>query len=88
MYVKVHKKANKWYRNDTGALVGTEISSHSNLYKKLLMQTSHTIFIQNGYNRIITVYFGYFDKYGKFRSLKRTDTCKDKLIDTYVFVLN
>lgn len=88
MYVKVHKKANQWYRNDTGALVGTEISPYSNLYKNLLSRTSHKIFIQNGYNKIITVYIGYFDEYGKFRSLKRTDTISDKKIDTYIFVLD
>lgn len=86
MYVKVHKNGNRWFRNDTGALVGTEISPQHSYYESISSILGPNIFVINAQNRVVTIFRGYFDQFGKFRRVNQKDYSKQSY-DFYVFVL-
>ncbi len=85
MYVKVHKKGNQWFRNDNGALVGTEISRKTSYYKTLSERIGNQIIIKNTSNEIKLVYYGYFYN-NKFIRLQDSEKSSDKTYGFYVFV--
>ena len=86
MYVKVHKKGNQWFRNDNGALVGTEIPENTSYYKKLIQRIGKSaIIIKNTHNDVKMIYYGYFYN-NKFTRLQNSEKCSDKTCDSYVFV--
>ena len=89
MYVKVHKSGNKWFRDDNGALVGTEIQKESEVYKYLSKKKINGIFLKGNMQKyIITVRKGYIDKYGKFRKVTSNYECSYSTYGFYVFVLD
>ena len=86
MYVKVHKKGNQWFRNDNGALVGTELSRKTSYYKTLSEKVGKQIIIKDTNNEIKLIYYGYFYN-NKFTRLDVSQKCSDKSVDYYAFVL-
>ena len=87
MYVGVHKKQNQWFRNDTGKLVGTEISRSTSYYKDLAKRIGQQIIIKNTNYEDQLVYYGKFNNNNKF---VRIDPSKnsDKSCDYYIFASN
>jgi len=86
MYVKVHKKGNQWFRNDNGALVGTEIPENTSYYQKLIKQIGKpAIIIKNTNNEIKIIYYGYFYN-NKFTRFRDSEKSSDKNCDYYAFV--
>ena len=86
MYVRVHRIINQWFRTDTGALVGTEISSNSPQYKRISKIIGKQILIKNTKNELKTIYFGFFSN-NKFTRLNPKMRCSDKSCGYYAFVL-
>ena len=85
MYVGVHKKQNQWFRNDTGKLVGTEISKNTSHYKDLSKRIGNQIVIRNTSYQIQLVYYGKFNNNNKFVRVPRSKKSK-KACGDYVFV--
>ena len=89
MYVKVHKKSNKWFREINGAFVGTEIPNSSPYYKNLAKKIGKQILIKDIYGETKTIYYGHFVN-NKFVRLTPSNSLKptDKTLGYYAFVLD
>ena len=63
MYVKVHKKGNRWFQNNS--CIGEEIPDGPYLENLKILYGDHII-ISKPDNKYEVIYHGYFDKKGHF----------------------
>ena len=75
MYIKVHKKGNRWFRNDIGTLVGEEVPEGPQLENLKILYGDHII-VSKSKNKYKVIYHGYFDENGHFFRFCRRKTCK------------
>ena len=87
MYVKVHKEGNQWFRDDNGALVGTEIPGYTSCYKSIYKHVGKQIVVENTKKEIKTIYYGYFHN-NKFTRVKISQKYSDKTCGYYAFILD
>ena len=76
MYVKVHKIGKKWFRNDTGALVGVDVIPGTETFNRLKhLLGDRKFFIQTPKKQHLAVYYGYFDKKRTFIHFCNKQSC-------------
>ena len=76
MYVKVHKKNNRWFRLDNGTLVGDAVSPGNLLETLQQIHGSDKYFVvEKRKKQIVIVYHGYYDNNGVFNHFCKKDTC-------------
>lgn len=88
MYVKVHKKGNQWFREDTQALAGLAIDSVDILNSLKSIYGNDKCFATNEGN-IIVIYHGYYDSKGIFNHFCQTPNgchkCNPVIKETFCY---
>ena len=74
MYVKVHKKDNRWFKYDTGELVGKEVPEGQKLENLKILYGDNIIISNN--NKYLIVYHGYFNTEGNFFRFCKRKVCQ------------
>ena len=73
MYTKVHKKGNRWFKNNR--LIGEEVQEGPKLENLKIFYGDHII-IAKPNNKYQVIYYGYFDKDGYFFRFCRHKDCQ------------
>ena len=75
MYIKVHKKGNRWFRDDNNTFIGKEIPKGPKLNALRALYGDHII-ISKQKDEYLVIFHGYFDKKGNFFHFCKKTVCK------------
>ena len=80
MYVKVHKTENQWFRDDNGALIGSDINVGSKTFNHLkILLGDNRMFVKTD-DTILPIFHGYFrnNMFFRFCTSKDCISCTAK----------